>query len=290
MAEHDTISVVLPVHAGVDPDHWAAALASVASQSLQATEIVIVEDGPLTSNHAQVLEAFIATGAPVVRVVLPVNGGAGVANQAGLTRATGTWIAKADADDICLPERFERQMDELTRSGADLCGAAMLEFVDAPDNVVAIRSVPLDHEAIARRMRFNNPVNHPTAMFRRTAALDAGGYADLRHIEDYDLLARMLANGAVMANLAEPLVLFRAGTDMHKRRSSRLFVLLEWQLQHRLRDYGIIGTPRLIANLVVRLAFRFLPPPVLRLVYRRVLSSPVPTSTPGGASEVLSGR
>ncbi len=107
-------------------------------------------------------------------------------------------------------------------------------------------------------------------------------------MQDYDLFARMLANGAVMANLAEPLVLFRAGADMHKRRSSRLFVRLEWQLQHRLRDYGLIGTSRMIANLGVRLAFRFLPPPMLRLVYRRVLSSPVAPSTPGGASEVLS--
>lgn len=288
MTEPDTISVVLPVHAGVDADHWGLALDSVAHQSLPATEIVIVEDGPLTPAHARVLEAFTATGAPVVRVVLPVNGGAGIANQAGLAAATGTWIAKVDADDICLPERFERQVAALARSGADLCGAAMLEFVGTPDNVVAIRSSPLTHDAISRRMRFNNPVNHPAAMFRRTVALEAGGYPDLRHMQDYDLFARMLVHGAVMANLPEPLVLFRAGADMHKRRSSRLFVRLEWRLQRRLRGYGLIGTPRMLVNLGVRLAFRFLPPSMLRLVYRRVLSSPVAAHTPEGSSEVLS--
>ena len=50
-------------------------------------------------------------------------------------------------------------------------------------------------------MRLNNPINNPTVVFRRQLALDVGGYADLRYMQDYDLFARMLAGGARAENL-----------------------------------------------------------------------------------------
>lgn len=268
-----TVSVVLPVHAGVDPDHFRQAVNSILGQTRCADELVFVEDGPLTAGHLAVLDEVASSHPGVVRVRLELNSGAGVANQAGLRAATGEWIAKADADDLCSPDRFERQLRAVLAAGADLCGAAMSEFEDSPDHVVALRANPLTHEAIARRMRWNNPVNHPTAFYRRSSALAAGGYPELRYMQDYDLFARMLAAGSSMMNLPEPLVLFRSGEAMRRRRSGRDFFGLEWALQRRLRRYGLIGTPRMTVNLVLRMAFRMLPPSIMRATYRRMLST-----------------
>jgi glycosyltransferase involved in cell wall biosynthesis len=106
----ESVSVLIPVHAGIDPTHLARALESIAAQTRRPDEVVLVEDGPLTDDHDSAIAAAEPGLPDLVREVLPVNRGAGVANQAGLMRCTGTWILKADADDISLPERLVRQL------------------------------------------------------------------------------------------------------------------------------------------------------------------------------------
>ena len=278
--DHEDLSVLLPVYAGVDPSHLAEALDSIAAQTLPAREIVLVEDGPLTREQHEVLDGFAAAHPELVRVALPVNGGAGVANQAGLRAATGAWIAKADADDVLVPERLERQVAALRKSGADLCGSAMWEFDEDPDLPVRLRTNPLRHEEIARRMRFNNPINHPTVVFRRGLALEVGGYPTMRFMQDYDLFARLLVAGARMINLEEPLVRFRAGDTMRRRRSARGYLRLELDLQRRLHSYGVIGPLAMARNLAVRWTFRLLPQRLVRATYARLLSTPVAPATP----------
>ena len=111
----DTVSVLLPVHAGVPVETFRAALDSLAAQTRPADEVVVVEDGPLTADHDRVIDHYAASRDGVVRVRLAINQGAGVANGAGLQAATGTWIAKMDADDLLLPRRFETQLAALER-------------------------------------------------------------------------------------------------------------------------------------------------------------------------------
>jgi len=280
----ETVSVLLPVHAGVAAGALGSALESLDAQTRPADEVVIVEDGPLTPAHDALLDRYAASRAHVVRVALATNQGAGVANQAGLAAATGTWIAKMDADDLLLPHRLETQLRALHRTGADLCGAAMWEFDTDPGHPTRLRANPAGHDAITRRMRFNNPVNHPTAVYRRSLALEVGGYPSMRYMQDYDLFARMLAGGARMMNLAEPLVLFRAGDGMLRRRSARGYLALERQLQRNLRSYGLVGRGRATLNLAIRGAFRVLPRWGLSRAYARFLSTPVPDVEAGSGT------
>lgn len=274
MAE-PTLSVLLPVHEGVEASVFAAATESLIDQTRPADEIVVVEDGPLPRALVDVVRSMQSTGPKTVRVRLNRNMGAGVANQAGLEAATGDWIAKADADDVSVPSRFGRQLDVVTSTDVDVCGAAMWEFDGEVDNLTALRVNPLTHEAIARRMRSNNPINHPTAMYRRVAALAAGGYPDLRFMQDYVLFARMLSRGARMLNLDDPLVYFRAGSELHARRRTRGFARFEWEVQRELRRCGLVGPVRSAANFVVRGTYRRLPAPAMRAVHGRLLASRV---------------
>ena len=275
-----TLSVLLPVHASVDPDALAAALDSVAAQTRTADEIVIVEDGPLPTCLTALLDAAADDLPQTIRVRLEVNGGAGVANQAGLLAASGDWIGKVDSDDISAPERFEMQLCALLTSGADLCGSAMLEFDADPEHPSRLRDAPLSHASIKRRMRFNNPINHPTVVYRRKAALDCGGYPEFRYMQDYALFARMLAGGSRMMNLPEPLVSFRAGDAVHKRRHADGYVALERQLQKELPLCGVVGPARAWLNLVVRITYRKLPEGLMRFVNKRLLASRI--ASPSG--------
>ncbi|WP_370249988.1 glycosyltransferase [Nocardioides sp.] len=270
--ETPEISVVLPVHAGVDPAHLAAGLDSLRRQERRAEEVVIVEDGPLSAAHRAVLERFEQQHDGVRRVVLAVNSGAGVANQAGLAAARGVWIAKADADDLNRPDRLARQLAHATAHDLDLLGSAMAEFDDDPATPVAIRPAPTG-PALARRVRWNNPVNHPTAFYRREAALAAGGYPPWRHMQDYGLMARLLAAGARADSLPDPLVSFRAGPAVLRRR--RALGRLEWGLQTELRRLGLISAPRMVLNLLLRRGVQLLPAPVFGALYGRALRRPV---------------
>ena len=152
----------------------------------------------------------------------------------------------------------------------------MWEFDDDPEHPTRLRTNPETHDAIARRMRFNNPINHPTSIYRRELAVAVGGYPQMRYMQDYDLFARMLAAGGRMINLPEPLVLFRAGDALLRRRSARGYLVLERELQRNLRSYGLVGRGRAALNLAVRGAFRVLPRWGLSRAYARFLSTPTP--------------
>jgi hypothetical protein len=176
-------------------------------------------------------------------------------------------VARADADDLNEPHRIGRQLSALRSSGADVCSTAMAEFIESPANVIGIRRSVTAHQRFARRMPTRNPVHHPTVVFRRAAAVRAGGYQHLPHLEDYDLWARMLQQGATFVGVDEPLVRFR--TDgMHGRRTSRAALGSERELQRRLRDYGLLRPWRARLNLVIRGAYLRLPRPLLERAYR----------------------
>ncbi len=223
---NSTVSVVLPVHGGLAADHLTRALRSLEEQSEPPHEIIVVEDGPLPVSLQRALSAHAAISPITRRVRLATNQGAGAANDRGLREARGTWIAKMDADDVALPQRIERQHQLAEGLDVDVLGAAMAEFDGDETHITRIRHAPGSHEAIVRRMPWNNPINHPTAFYRREAALAAGGYPHLRYLQDYGLFARMLAFGATMYNDDDPVVLFRADApccnDARREQSCRV--------------------------------------------------------------------
>ena len=117
MSADARVSALLPVHAGVAVEHLGLAVNSVLDQDLRPFEFVVVEDGPLPESHRRVLDELEGRHPRVVRVRLSVNGGPGVANQAGLQAASGQWIAKVDADDVSMPARFRVQLAHLACPG-----------------------------------------------------------------------------------------------------------------------------------------------------------------------------
>lgn len=270
----------MTMYAGGDARHLRDALRSVYTQTLVPDQVIVVEDGPLTAEQSAVLDEF-ADATPIpLRIRLEENLGSGPAAARGLAAVSHPWCARVDADDICVPDRFERQFVRLRAEAdagrpVDVLGSAMTEFDGAradaghplAECATAVRRLPADHDGIARYARVNNPVNHPTVVFRTELARTVGGYGDLLFMEDYDLMARLLAGGARFANLAEPLVWFRTSAAMFRRRSDRRLLRSEWRMQRNLREYGLISRPRAALNLVIRVAYRLLPAPVLRVAH-----------------------
>ena len=262
-----SLSALMTVYHRIDPAELAAALQSLTAQTRPADEVVIVEDGPIGDPLREIIDAFVAAtdGARVVR--LPENLGSGPASQAGLETILSDFTARLDADDVAHPERFATQLAYVdAHPETDVLGTAVQEFAETPGDGHKVRSLPETHEEIAKYALINSPINNPSVMLRTERADRVGGYRDVPHMEDYDLYARLLADGARFHNLPEPLTYFRTSTSQFERRTKGMFAA-ERQMQRNLISYGLISRPRAVFNLVARTAYRLLPTGLLTRVY-----------------------
>lgn len=272
MSGQPTLGVVIAVYAGVDPRHLERSLEGLEQQTRPAEVVWVVKDGELTDGLERVLQDFLGR-LPVTVLSTTQRLGAGPARQRALDAAETELIAIADADDISVAHRFEAQVAALEERSLDLLGSAMTEFGSAARSG-QLRTAPLDEATIRRRARMNNPFNHPTLMFRASLARAAGGYRDVPLLEDYDMVIRMLAKGAKVENLREPLVNYRLDDMTLRRRSGRGVSAAEWRLQSTLVELGMISRPRAALNLMVRNGYRAMPIRIRRWTHEHVLSSP----------------
>jgi glycosyltransferase involved in cell wall biosynthesis len=265
-------SVLLPVYAGDSGPHLRRAFESVTTDQVRPPdEVVVVQDGPVSPEVEAVLDDLMASSPVPLRLVeLPENAGLAAALSAGLDACRNDVVARQDADDVSLPERFARQLPEIER-GLDLVGSGLYEFADDESVLLGRRTPPVGEAEILRYARFHQPFNHPTVVYRRRAVRRAGGYSRVGLFEDYWLFARMLAAGARVGNLPDPLVKYRVGTGAYRRRGGLRQLAAEVQLQRLLRHLGFTDRSQFLRNVAVRGGYRLLPEAVRRVSYRRIL-------------------
>jgi glycosyltransferase involved in cell wall biosynthesis len=269
---HEPFSLLLSVYEGDRPDYLRRAFRSaVQDQTVRPDQVVIVRDGPVREELAACLEE-LAAGSPVPVTLVPLdhNGGLGPALDAGLTASQYDVVARMDADDVAMPQRFAVQIPLIAE--ADIVGSGLLEFVGDTDNIVGQRVPPIDPAQIQAYARMHDPFNHPTVVYRRSAVLAAGGYGDLPLMEDYALFARMLAGGARAVNVAEPLVWYRVGATAFKRRGGQALLRSELRLQTEFRRQGFTTTAQFVRNVLIRGGYRLVPWWLRRAVYRPVVA------------------
>lgn len=267
--EDQRFSVLLPVYRGDDAEHLERGFRSATvDQTLRPDEVVVVRDGPVGDEIAAVLDRLEEiTDVPVTVVALPHNLGLARALEEGLAVCRHEIVARADADDISLPERFAVQVP-LVAKGYDIVGSAIWEFEEDEADRGMVR-VPPTGEGIAEAARFRDPFNHPSVVYRKSAVAAVGGYQHLDLMEDYLLFARMLAAGAHAQNITDPLVLYRVGAGAYARRGGRRLLASELALQRTLHDEGFVSMPQMVRNVVVRAGYRLVPQRVRQAGYRR---------------------
>ena len=167
-------SVLIAVYAKETSDHLAQSLESIFHQELPPDEVVLVEDGPLTTELDAVVSCFKEAHKELHIVKLSQNQGLGLALREGHAHCQYDIVARMDSDDISKPQRFNSEMAWLeAHPETDIVGCWTDEFADESGEVISTRRLPEDHEALLRFSRYRNPMNHPTVMFRTTAVEQA---------------------------------------------------------------------------------------------------------------------
>lgn len=200
------ISVVMPVYNG--QRYVKKAIGSILSQTFQDFEFIIVDDGS-TDKTPEILKAAAILDSRI-RVVTRENRGISPSLNEGLALARGDLIARMDADDISLPNRFALQVAYLdAHPDCGLVGGQII-FTDPHDRPLIKMRHPLDHaEVLDTMMKGTESLSHPTVMFRRKIAQAIGGYSlRFEHAEDIDFFLRM-GEQAKVANLPDLVLRYR---------------------------------------------------------------------------------
>lgn len=211
------VSVVMPIYnAG---RYLRPAVESVLAQTFRDFELVAVDDGS-KDESLSLLQEYAAKDSRVKIVSRPNTGIVGALND-GLAVARGEFVARMDADDICTPDRFEKQVAYLREHTECVLVGSQVLLID-PDGAALCpkRDTEYTHERIdAAHLEGRWPLVHPTVMIRRSALTATGGYrGKYQFLEDLDLFLRLAEVGR-LASLRDVLLHYRLhpGSICHTR-------------------------------------------------------------------------
>jgi glycosyltransferase involved in cell wall biosynthesis len=195
------LSVLIPARNAADTIE--SALRSTLRALPDDAEVLVLDD----ASSDRTPELVRGMGDRRVKLtVAPENLGVAGSLAQLLDLAEGDLVARMDADDVCLPGRFRAQFAALEQHGADLVFSTF-QVIGAGLRLPAL-PVPLGPEAGRLALLLDNPYPHSTALARRSALVDAGGYR-ASVAEDYDLWLRAATAGARIVRLGRAGILLR---------------------------------------------------------------------------------
>ncbi|PIB26592.1 hypothetical protein BFP76_11905 [Amylibacter kogurei] len=265
-------SVLAVTFAGETDENLKRFFDSLRAQTLHATEIVLVIDGPISAARDQLL-AKLSNGLPL-RQIATEKSSLGESLNTGLQHCKFDLVMRCDTDDQNLPKRFETLVTAFDQNHASVCSGPIQEFQS--NGAKQIRNLPRGH--VTKRnfsSFFRSPINHNNCCYSKSAVLAAGGYRGGR-MEDFKLWVTMLRKGNTLFNVDEVLLHANADRIAHRRSGIdyfraefRLFVL------NAPRFMGL-GVFPAIASFLIRAPLRIpLTRPILAFFYRTVLRKKV---------------
>ena len=259
-------SVLMSVYIKEKPEYIEACMQSLAVQTLMSFEVVLVEDGPISSGVKAVIDQFRGT-LNIVSVLLPKNNGLAYALNEGLKHCSYDLVARMDTDDIAMPNRFEKQIAFMKENhDIAVCSGFIEEFNDM-DKVLSQRTLPVKHDDLVRFAKKRSPLSHPAVIFRKQVVLSVGGYPRFPHAEDYALWTLLIVRDYKLANLPDILVKMRSGSEMMKRRGYECLKhevkFLKFQ-----RSIGFLSFYQFVFNLLARTVVRLSPLFIKRWLYK----------------------
>lgn len=268
----EKFSVLMSIYAKENPEYFDEALKSVFGQTKKPSEVVIVEDGPLTEELKAVIDKYKSIYLGRIKTIKnKQNEGLGLALRKGLLQCSNNIVFRMDTDDICKRDRFEKQLKLLKESEYDIIGSNIDEYDETMAKKTGTRIVPETGAQIKEWIKTRNPMNHMTVAYKKDAVLEAGNYEEMPYFEDYYLWAKMIKNGCHFCNIQESLVDVRGGKEMIKRRGGKKYLKPMRLFERKLLELGIISKKEYIVNIFKRQIVSLMPNNIRQIIYRKAL-------------------
>ncbi|RMF92800.1 MAG: glycosyltransferase [Candidatus Schekmanbacteria bacterium] len=262
------ISVIMAVYNA--ERFLAEAIESILNQTFRDFEFIIVNDGS-SDNSEKIIESY--DDSRIKLMTFKNNRGLSFALNRGIEKSSGEYIARMDADDISMPDRFEKQIKHLIDNPEiDILGSAVVE-IDEVGKFLAIRKLPLKDYEIKKELIRSNPFFHSTIMMKRSAFEKAGYYDESirQTVEDWDLWFRM-STKCKMENLEEPLVKRRFHKDNLSVESNNELLIKGIEIRRKYIKKGLYPISA-YRHLLKPLIAYLLPLPIKKFIREKIFKS-----------------
>lgn len=182
-------------------------LDSLWAQSFADFEVVVVDD----CSTDDTLALLRACRDPRLRVIAAeANAGPVRTRNRAFAAARGRYIAGLDQDDICLPDRFARQVAYLDAHPDIALVAAAAAVLEDGTVSSSIKSPVTTPRLVEWLLWIENPLVWSTVLLRRAAVPARAEFTrpEILYAEDFDLYHRMARHGGI-ARIDDPLLLYR---------------------------------------------------------------------------------
>lgn len=201
------ISVIMGVH-NEQEDYLRAALNSIFNQTYKNIEIIIIDDAS-DPNCKSAIEDLCKDKSNVKVIHNDINLGLTKSLNKGLDVANGEFIARMDADDISLPERFKKQIDFLEKNlDIDIVGTGVVSFGEEIKFMSPLNGY--DNDEAQCNLFFSSTLCHPSVMMRKKflEAYNLRYDENVKKGQDYDMWERCSVFGK-LAVIKEVLLYYR---------------------------------------------------------------------------------
>ena len=218
------VSVIMPVRNAENTIR--RAVKSIKNQTLKDWELIIVDDGSTDATLKILQSQAVEDNRIRIHVQKPL--GIVYALNSGISRSSGTLIARMDADDVSHPERLSLQFSFLNENKNIGLVGTRVNFrgnqiqQKGYDSYVGWTNSLLSFESIRINRFIESPFAHPSVMFRRKIVEDPNlFYRSGNFPEDYELWLRLIDDGVKMAKLPEYLLDWYDSTERLSRQDPR---------------------------------------------------------------------
>ena len=202
--KQESVTVLLPVYNGAE--YLPESVDSILKQTHVNLEILLINDGSDDETHS-IIEAYARKDSRVIPIHKRNEGLVKTLNV-GLSKATGDYICRMDADDVADVTRIQKQLEFLRLHNLDICGSDIIRVKYGRKPRYA--SFPPTHaELVYNLLTFGRVIAHPTCLAKKKV-FENLRYDEFKHIEDYALWLDIMFNTDFkMGNISEPLLKYR---------------------------------------------------------------------------------
>jgi len=214
------------------------AVESILAQTYKNFEFIIVDDAS-TDKSRKYLKSLKDKRISLLRN--NKNLGLAASLNRGLKRAGGEYIARMDADDISLPQRFEVQLNFMNANpDIDLCGT-WVEKINSAGKIIGETKHPQADTSIKKLLAWQSAIVHPTFFAKSKFFSELNNYdPKYDYAEEYELLMRA-KNRFKMANVPQKLLLWRIWNNRRSRQSWEKMEQVDFAIKqdaYKRGDYG----------------------------------------------------
>lgn len=210
------ITVVMPAYRE-KKEQICQAIESILNQTYRDFEYIIVLDDPQNKELETLIRAYAEQDARISLYINDKNSGCPYSKDRGVRLADTKYVAIMDSDDIARPHRLEKQLQKMESEAMDIIAGYVTVIDEEGRELYKMDNLPTTHEKIAKKMRVNNCMPHPTWFFRKEAYLELGGYSDIQGCEDYEFLLRAIESGYKLGMVDEIVLDYRLSTQSISR-------------------------------------------------------------------------